>query len=651
MKRRNWSIIIGSIIIAILVVIIIFDENIIRVDPFSIDKGVSYDLGDQIVSIKHPLPPNRLDKFGTEPLGRNVHSLIVTGTKVTIGIAVLAALFRLLIAVPISFYSGFGGRISSVLIKFFSKFFNILPEIIVGYIVLNQEFFSNLNLKISIITFSIIFAVIGWGNLARKLRDEIEKIIDKEDKTNIRKKDVFKQIFPRIFANFFTETGKVLTSLCGLGILGISLGMNKFGNIEIQDGWANIHNYYPEWSGMLNSAKDAIINGQYWLPIFPLLGFTISIIGFNLVGKGFLYEIEQDEALFYRRFKLLDYHLSPKTYINEWRNVRYNMKNVITKSLVIVIIVFIIALSLPRSSGEIHEISRENLASHVEELAKDKYDNRVMETKGIDETRDYIEKELEKINLMPIFEEVDEKGEKTFSFTQEYSLSTDDGEKVNGKNIAGYIRGRTSNYPLIIVTNYDCSTNMEDGEYKGLDENGTSIGAALELAKSLKERSMQNMSNRTIVFLFTDGSKYDGAGAYEAIGTKYIDTGSFYMYFSYLGVGDSNKLYFNNSTVSSGDAMFYKHVKTTKEKIKEIGFKPEQEYFGELLEVPEVLSNNRISGITFSGISKDEYLRKYPGQKQNNVNNINFENLKDHTQVIMEAAISYAWSSSYVWGY
>lgn len=60
------------------------------------------------MSIKHPLPPNKLDKFGTDPIGRNVHSLIITGTKVTIGIAVLASLFRLLIAVPIAFYSGFG---------------------------------------------------------------------------------------------------------------------------------------------------------------------------------------------------------------------------------------------------------------------------------------------------------------------------------------------------------------------------------------------------------------------------------------------------------------------------------------------------------------------------------------------------------------
>lgn len=651
MRKRNWAIIIGLIIMVLMILVIVFDTRIIRVDPFSIDKGVTYSLGDEKLSIKHPLPPNRLDTFGTDPLGRNVHSLMVVGLKVTITIAVLTALFRLLIAVPIAFYSGIGGKKSSSFIKFFYTFFNIIPEVLVGYVIFSQDIFTKISLKLAILMTSLILAIIGWGKLAKSLRDEVEKIVIKEQ-GNVDKKILYKKIFPQAFANFFTETGRVLTTLCILGVLGISVGMSKFGNIDLSNDWGSMYNYYPEWSGMLNLMRKAIISESYWLAIFPLLGFAFSIIGFNLIGEGILYDIEEDYTVFYEKMKGIGYHLSPKTYLNEWKNFKYNLKNILIKSLVIIIIVFIIMTPVyERPVEKLHKVNGDNITKHVEELAKDNYSGRAMGTKEIEETRAYIEKELKDIGLMPAFEEEGKNGNKTYSYTREYTSKTNDGETIKGKNIAGYIRGRTGNYPLIIVTNYDYLTNMEDGEYKGLDESGTSIGAALELARTLKAQSLDRNSNRSIIFLFTDSSKYDGVGIDEVIGEKYIDISSFYIYFNYLGVGKDNKVYLNTSTISSGNAVFYDHVKYTKEIIKNNGFKVEPEYFGDTLKVPDALFKNRVSGITFSGISKDEYLSDYHGKKQDNINKIDYNKLEAHTQTLMEMAVSYAWRSQYAWGY
>src|SRR5699024_7771571 len=154
----------------------------------------------------------------------------------------------------------------------------------------------------------IVLAIIEWGRLDKTLRDQIEKIILKE-KDNISKKEVFKKIFPKVFANFFIETAKTLTTLCILGVLGIAIGANKLGNINLNNGWDGIYNYYPEWSGMLNIARKAIVGENYWLALFPLIGFTLSIIGFNLVGEGILYEVEEDYTIFYNRIKVIGHHL------------------------------------------------------------------------------------------------------------------------------------------------------------------------------------------------------------------------------------------------------------------------------------------------------------------------------------------------------
>src|SRR5699024_1011654 len=202
---------------------------------------------------------------------------------------------------------------------------------------------KEISLKAGIFLTSIVLAIIGWGELARVLSNEIEENTKKEkEKTNISRKHIFKKIFPKVFANFFTGTGKILTSLCILGIIGITVGIDKFNNIGFNSGVGNISNYYPEWTGMLNIAREAMVDGDYWLALFPLLGFTLGGIGFNLIGEGILYEVEKDYTIFYKGMKSIGHYISPKTYINEWKNVRYNMKNIIIKSFIIFVVVVLI---------------------------------------------------------------------------------------------------------------------------------------------------------------------------------------------------------------------------------------------------------------------------------------------------------------------
>lgn len=650
MREKNWTIIIGLIFIAIIILIIFFEDSIIRADPFSIDEGVEDVFGTGEIAKGHPFPPNPLDKYGTDSLGRNIHSLLIFGMKVTIGVAVLSALFRVLIATPIAFYSGVGGKVSNTILKFFYTFFNIIPEIIISYIVLNQKGFKKLRLSSSILVFSIILAIIGWGKLGKKLHNETKKIVEQNGKYNVEKKKIFKQIFPKVFANFFIETGNVLRSLCILGVLGITIGINKFDISSFEMSWGEVHYYYPEWSGMLNVMKEAIIDRKYWIPLFPLIGFTFSIIAFNLVGEGFLYEINIDENLFYERMKTLGYHLSPKTYIKEWDNFNINRRNIIIKTSIVVVIILSIVFPLPKYTEDYEKVNGNNIVNYIEELSKSKYVGNGNREEGINETAKFIEKELEEIGLAPIFKEYDEEGFLHFPYTQDYSIEIKD-EIISGKNIAAYLRGYHPHYPLIILVDYSYLGHLETNKYKGLDERGTSIAMALELARTIKDKYSRETSTRSIVFLFVDGSKYEGIGLQLAMGTKHINSGSFYMYFNCLGAGEDNELYLNTSTISSRNTAFYKQMKKAKEKIKQNGFKFDYEYFGNELILPTTAFESNISGIIFSGIPRHEYLKNYYRQRQDNINNINIEKLEDSTQTIMDIISQYAWSSEYGWRY
>mgnify|MGYP000927972790 FL=1 len=40
----------------------------------------------------------------------------------------------------------------------------------------------------------------------------------------------------------------------------------------------------PSWGAMLSDARSAIYSGECWLPVFPGLAISLTVIGFNLLG-------------------------------------------------------------------------------------------------------------------------------------------------------------------------------------------------------------------------------------------------------------------------------------------------------------------------------------------------------------------------------
>ena len=40
----------------------------------------------------------------------------------------------------------------------------------------------------------------------------------------------------------------------------------------------------PSWGTMLSDARSAIYSGEWWLPVFPGLAISLTVIGFNLLG-------------------------------------------------------------------------------------------------------------------------------------------------------------------------------------------------------------------------------------------------------------------------------------------------------------------------------------------------------------------------------
>jgi len=40
----------------------------------------------------------------------------------------------------------------------------------------------------------------------------------------------------------------------------------------------------PSWGSMLADARNFVFTGEWWLPVFPGLSISLTVVGFNLLG-------------------------------------------------------------------------------------------------------------------------------------------------------------------------------------------------------------------------------------------------------------------------------------------------------------------------------------------------------------------------------
>jgi len=358
-------------------------------------------------------PANDVNIFGTDSLGRDIFSQIIEGSRITLKIALLITLFRFIIALPFAFFAGFGGRISSAIIKFFTVAFSAIPALFFSYIVLGLSSLREFELAQSITVFIIVLTFVGWGSLASVLKDRVKDILNQsfiqgeiaigKSKFSIAMENVLPHLTASVVVYAFLEIGKALLILAGLGVFGVYVGKNKIhpDTIRYMD-LSIVPSYYPEWGGMLGTARYSITLSKPWVAIYPALAFFISIMGFNLLGEGLKHEINKRNSMIITWIKRFAFHLSPKTYLYELKRVGKYKKQVLLKTSVIALILITIFLPEPKS---LYELNSEEVFMHIEELSHDKYEGRMVGTEGRDNATEYILDKLKAYNIEPLFED------------------------------------------------------------------------------------------------------------------------------------------------------------------------------------------------------------------------------------------------------
>lgn len=220
--------------------------------------------------------PNRLRSpdsqywFGTDQLGRDLFSRILTGGQLTVGISMLALLMSIMIGVPVGLFSGYqGGKFDWFSMRIVDSFM-AFPEYVVAIILsglLGPGFFN-------LVTAILIVKWVGYARLVRgivlqeKAKDYL--LIAKFNGAS-HAVTLYKHLLPHVIGPVLAlatlDIGKVVLLVASLSYIGLG--------VQPPD---------PEWGSMLNEGRPYFIQATY-LMLVPGLAIFFVVLGMNMLGN------------------------------------------------------------------------------------------------------------------------------------------------------------------------------------------------------------------------------------------------------------------------------------------------------------------------------------------------------------------------------
>jgi len=257
--RRNHGAMAGLTILCLLVLLAVVGPTVTPYDPLEPDMNALM----TGPSKKHPM--------GTDQIGRDLLSRIVTGTPYTLRTAAIATGIAALIGVPFGLIGGYFGRRIGMAIDFLTDAMLAFPGIIFALAMVTAlgPGFTNAMIAIGI-AFSPVYARVVRGQvLAVKQAPYVEaaRAIGCKDH-----RIVLRHILPGILAPVvvLSSMGVGGAILAGAGLSYLGLGAQPPA---------------PEWGALMNAGVWFYTTAP-WITLFPGLAITVTVLAANLFGDG-----------------------------------------------------------------------------------------------------------------------------------------------------------------------------------------------------------------------------------------------------------------------------------------------------------------------------------------------------------------------------
>lgn len=269
--RGNPLNILGVFIIVLFFLLTIFGSTLARA------RGIEYDptgprcgASNSCISQKFQ-GPSWKHWFGTDDLGRDVFSRVISGAKYSLAIAAVILVIAVTVGTVVGAIAGyFGGFIDEFLMRL-TDMFLAFPALILAIAI-------SASLGPSLRNAVIALSVVYWPWYARLVRAQVLSIKAREYVEASRSigasgsRVLLRHIMPNavsvVIIQMTIDVGYAVLATAGLSFIGLGAQPPT-----------------PEWGRMITDARN-FFRDSWWFITFPGLALTITVLGFNLVGDG-----------------------------------------------------------------------------------------------------------------------------------------------------------------------------------------------------------------------------------------------------------------------------------------------------------------------------------------------------------------------------
>ena len=217
-------------------------------------------------------PPSAEYLLGTDDNGRSVLTLLIWGSRISLGVGLLATLISMVIGTLVGLMSGFfEGWPAAVLFRL-TEWFLVLPFLPLAIALASV-------LGRSLLNIAIVIGVTSWPGTALLIRSQTLSIKERPylewarvlgaGRSQLMRKHVLPNVMPMVFANTTLTVAIAILSETTLSFLGLGDPTRV------------------SWGSMLESAfaVGAITTGAWWFIVPPGVCVVLVVLSFTLVGQ------------------------------------------------------------------------------------------------------------------------------------------------------------------------------------------------------------------------------------------------------------------------------------------------------------------------------------------------------------------------------
>ena len=256
----GWLIIVGAIFVIAIIVMTGISPWIRPYDPIAINVG-------PILA-----PPSNQHLFGTNDLGQDVFSRVLSGGGVMLQVSLLSVIVCLAIGVPLGLFASYAGGV---------------PDRAVGLLMDSLYAFPGLVLAIAIaatlgrgvINMALSIAVVYVPSYFRVIRSQVLSIketsyIEAADAIGARNRTILSRyvlpnIVPSIVVVATVNFADAILTAAGLTFIGLGVPVTV-----------------PDWGLDLTSGQRLLTSGAWWVITYPGIMIILLALGFTLMGEG-----------------------------------------------------------------------------------------------------------------------------------------------------------------------------------------------------------------------------------------------------------------------------------------------------------------------------------------------------------------------------